>query len=105
MVSQGDPNDIAWEHVSVSTKTRCPTWKEMSWVKDLFFDDEEIVIQYHPRKADYVNVHPFCLHLWRPITATIPTPPPLAVGPRTPEEIATAEAIYGGIPRQMPVER
>lgn len=54
-----------WEHVSVSTPSRCPTWYDMCFIKDLFWDDEDLVIQYHPAKADYVNIHPFCLHLWR----------------------------------------
>jgi hypothetical protein len=64
-----------WEHVSVSTRNRCPTWEEMAWVKRQFFEDEECVIQYHPPKSAYINVHPFVLHLWRPTGATIPMPP------------------------------
>jgi len=54
-----------WEHVSVSLENRCPTWKEMAHIKSLFWGDEDLVIQYHPPEEDYVNVHPFCLHLWR----------------------------------------
>jgi hypothetical protein len=99
MASQGG-DEVPWEHVSVSTKTRCPTWKEMCWIKDLFFEDEEVVIQYHPRKSDYVNLHPFCLHLWRPLATELPTPPPMAAGPRTAEEKAVTDAIYRGIPRE-----
>jgi hypothetical protein len=73
---------MKWEHVSVSHRTRCPTWGEMSWVKELFFDDEEAVMQLHPRKSQYVNYHPFCLHMWRPWPelGTILEPPTLAVG-------------------------
>lgn len=37
-----------WEHVSVSLPDRCPTWEEMCWVKSLFFEDEECVLQFHP---------------------------------------------------------
>lgn len=69
-----------WEHVSVSTAARCPTWEEMCLVKAMFWDEDDVVIQYHPRKGDYVNNHPFCLHMWRPTEATIPTPPPICVG-------------------------
>jgi hypothetical protein len=79
MVSSGT-EEIPWQHVSVSHRQRCPIWDEMCWVKSLFFEDEEIAVQYHPRKADYVNYHPFCLHLWRP-WAAFPTPPSIAVGP------------------------
>ena len=53
----------AWEHVSVSTPCRCPTWPEMHWVKEQFWNDDEFVIQIHPLKADYINCHPYCLHL------------------------------------------
>lgn len=55
-----------WDHVSVSLKTRTPTWDEMCAIKDLFFDPHEVVMQIHPAKYNYVNHHPFCLHLWRP---------------------------------------
>lgn len=54
-----------WEHVSVSTYKRCPTWDEMSHVKDTFWGAQDLVIQYHPPESEYVNCHPFCLHLWR----------------------------------------
>lgn len=64
-----------WDHVSVSLVDRCPTWEEMCIVKDLFFDEEECVVQYHPPKSRYVNIHPFCLHLWRPHDTIFPVPP------------------------------
>lgn len=56
-----------WEHVSVSPsrKNRTPTWREMGIVKDLFWDPEDVVIQIHPPKSEYVNCHPNVLHLWR----------------------------------------
>lgn len=69
-----------WEHVSVSLKDRCPTWEEMYQVKALFWDDQDCVVQFHPPKSEYVNNHPYCLHLWRPIGVEIPLPPSLLVG-------------------------
>lgn len=71
-----------WEHVSVSLATRCPTWDEMCLVKDMFWDDTDCAVQYHPPKSEYVNFHPFCLHIWRPIGIIIPTPPSIMVGPK-----------------------
>lgn len=71
----------AWEHVSVSTPIRTPTWKEMCWVKAIFWDDEDTVMQLHPPKSEWVNCHEFCLHLWRPIGIQIPRPPNETVGP------------------------
>lgn len=70
-----------WDHVSVSTTLRCPTWEEMDFVKRLFFDDRECVMQLHPPRAEWVNCHPYCLHLWRPQQAAIPQPPQWMVGP------------------------
>lgn len=64
-----------WDHVSVSYPDRCPTWDEMCMVKDIFFRDDECVAQYHPAKKDYVNLHPYCLHLWRCQDREIPKPP------------------------------
>ena len=71
-------------HVSVSAKDRCPTWGEMCWVKDQFWGPEECVIQYHPPRSRYVNAHPFCLHLWRPVGLDLPQPPEWALAPTGP---------------------
>lgn len=73
-------NGDGWDHVSVSLNNRCPNWEEMSYIKDLFFDEEECVMQLHPSKSEYVNVHQYCLHLWRPQASEIPRPPMHMVG-------------------------
>lgn len=73
---------MGWEHVSVSLRNRCPNWPEMCFVKDLFWKPEEAVIQLHPPKSDYVNIHEYCLHMWRPLEASIPLPPSFMVGPK-----------------------
>jgi len=75
---------MGWEHVSVSimgSKTRTPNWYEMEFVKKLFWEDEDWVIEYHPAKSSYKNYHPGCLHLWRPVSGDIPTPPEWMVAP------------------------
>lgn len=71
-----------WDHVSVTPrhKKRCPTWEEMTFVKDLFFDAEEVVYQLHPARSQYINNHDYVLHLWRPQQDPIPTPPGWMVG-------------------------
>jgi hypothetical protein len=69
-----------WEHVSVSLASRCPTWQEMCFVKSLFWDDEDCVMQLHPPRSQWINNHPYCLHLWRPLERAIPLPPPITVG-------------------------
>ena len=54
---------------------RCPTWDEMCLVKDIFWQDDECVIQFHPPKSEYVNLHPYCLHLWKKIGEKADLPP------------------------------
>ncbi len=69
-----------WEHVSISFPHRCPTWEEMCFVKRLFWDDEDCVMQLHPPKSEWVSNHSYCLHLWRPVDIEIPRPPEYMVG-------------------------
>lgn len=81
IASPGDAHEgVPWEHVSVSCCNRCPNWKEMSYIKDLFWDAEDAVMQLHPPKSQWINNHPYCLHLWRPMNSAIPLPPQIAVG-------------------------
>ena len=62
---------LGWEHVSVHVvsdgKERTPTWSEMCKIKELFWDDGESVVQFHPKSSEYVNQHKHCLHLWKKI--------------------------------------
>ena len=67
--------DYGWDHVSVSTPNRCPTWDEMCYVKNLFWDAEDTVMQLHVPTSDHVNNHQFTLHMWRPQVVEIPRPP------------------------------
>lgn len=83
IISSGPDSEFGWEHVSVSAPNRTPNWAEMCFVKDLFWDEEECVVEYHPPRSEYVNHHPHCLHLWKPIGITLPLPPSLLVGPRS----------------------
>lgn len=73
-------NGGGWEHVSISHKHKIPSWTTMNTLKDLFFEEDEVVMQLHPAKKNYVNNHPNTLHLWKPINETIPTPPTWMVG-------------------------
>ena len=82
MISDGE----GFEHVSVTLSSpkrivdRCPTWAEMCFVKELFWKDDETVIQYHPPKSQNVSTHPYCLHLWKPIGVDLPMPNPEMIG-------------------------
>ena len=67
-----DDKGIKWEHVSVSLKNRLPTWQELKFIKMLFWDPEDEVLQFFPPQSEYINVHKNCLHLWRPINVDLP---------------------------------
>lgn len=76
IASDGD----GWEHVSVSLKHRCPNWKEMCFIKNLFWDEEDCVVQFHPPKSEYVDNCETCLHLWKLAGEEIKRPPSILVG-------------------------
>lgn len=86
IVSDGE----GWEHVSVSLtkKQRLPLWEEMCYVKDLFWEAEEVVIQYHPRASAYINFTE-ALHMWRPLGVVLPEPPTSLVGPKDMQDTLT----------------
>lgn len=74
VVSVGDDLSIlhGWEHVSVSKTIdkdgkmgKTPTWKNMCDIKKLFWGDDETVLQFYPRDAEYT--HPAVLHLWKQV--------------------------------------
>ena len=83
LASDGDMRwgDDRWEHVSVSCegrKKRLPTWDEMCFVKDVFWDKEDCVVQFHPPESQYVNIAEV-LHLWKPAYSEIKLPPDFMV--------------------------
>jgi hypothetical protein len=82
---------MGWERVSISlvriikkkqlvSVRRCPTWGEMCTVKATFWGEEDAVAQFHPPKSEYVNEHPYVLHLWVPTTHPLLLPPSDLVG-------------------------
>jgi hypothetical protein len=83
-----------WEHISVTGKQVIrklgkdnevldeshievtPSWEHMKAIKELFFEDEETVFQFHPALSQKAGAHDHTLHLWRPADGTeIPLPP------------------------------
>lgn len=50
-------------HLSVSAVGRYPTWDEIASIKDLIWPDVKMSMILPPR-AEYVNLHQTCLHVW-----------------------------------------
>jgi hypothetical protein len=76
---------MGWQHVSVSIhgSEMTPSWGVMCKVKDLFWGDDDWVVQFHPAKSEYVNNHNGCLHLWKPVGVAFPKPDSILVGIKT----------------------
>ena len=80
-------DQMNWDHVSVSLRSkdqtkmikRTPTWEEMEFVKRLFFEPDEVAVQYHVREDDHINVHDYVLHLWRGQQINYIMPPKIMV--------------------------
>lgn len=71
---------LGWDHVSVSVirpnnQLRIASFEELEMIRSMFFLKDETVIEFHPRKQDYVNQNEFVLHLWRPNQEILPIPP------------------------------
>ena len=92
-----------FEHLSVSTPVRTPTWEQMCFMKDIFWNDDEVCMQLHPKKEDYVDNMPYCLHIWKAIDKDIPTPPSIMVGFRKgkmEEDLALLIENYADMPKK-----
>lgn len=101
---------LGWEHLSVTIhkvkkgqgKTvkkpveRCCTWGEMCYLKNIFWNPDECVVQYHPPMQDYVSNHEYCLHLWRPTEVELPKPEAIMVG------LTTLEPLVAEISKRHP---
>lgn len=80
-------NGLGWEHVSVSIAdepTKTPKWEAMCDIKNIFWGEDLTVVQFHPKRSEYVNFHPGVLHMWRPTDPAkqIELPPSIFVGPK-----------------------
>lgn len=73
---------LGWKHLSISlvNKKRTPTWEELQKVKEMFFEPDEWVVQFHPPKLEHVNNHDYCLHLWHSLAWPMPVPESFLVG-------------------------
>ena len=56
-----------WMHISVSRKSRLPSWEDLAAVKHIFIGDNRSAYQVLPKRTSHVNLHPYCLHLFAPV--------------------------------------
>ena len=74
-------NGMGWDHVSVSRKSRMPTYDDMRWAMKMCFHPDAVAMELHLPATDHISCHPYCLHIWRPQNEVIPLPPKIMVGP------------------------
>jgi hypothetical protein len=56
-----------WLHVSCAFRTKLPSWVDLREVKTVFVGPKRMAISVQPGEDEYVNIHPYVLHLWSPI--------------------------------------
>jgi len=51
-------------HLSISTERCSPSYKEIKEARYRYIPNEVTMAQIFPPKEEFVNLHPFCHHLW-----------------------------------------
>lgn len=65
--------DEDWLHLSVSRKRRMPLWHDLLLARDELFGPERLFVQLVPPASAWLNMHPFCMHLFSRVTGpTVP---------------------------------
>ncbi|MDE5860853.1 MAG: hypothetical protein K2H28_01515 [Ruminococcus sp.] len=64
-----------WEQVYISRVSNRPKWDELCETKEIFWNDDECVIQYIPSESMHKDKYNNCLYLWKSVSVEIPIPP------------------------------
>lgn len=56
-----------WLHVSCAHPDRLPSWADLREAKTVFCGPKRLALSIMPSEAEYVNIHPYVLHLWCPL--------------------------------------
>jgi hypothetical protein len=63
-----------WLHVSVATPTKLPSWELLKEIKQIFIGRNKQAVQVMPTEERYINLHPYCLHLFHCLEENDPVP-------------------------------
>lgn len=64
IISAQIEDDQTWFHVSMSRRSRMPTYEDTKLIKRLFLGTKTHAYQVFPPDDENINIHPYCLHLW-----------------------------------------
>lgn len=56
-----------WLHVSCAYVDKLPSWADLREAKTVFCGPKRLALSIIPSEAEYVNIHPYVLHLWCPL--------------------------------------
>lgn len=62
-----------WMHISVSRRDRTPSYEDLKFVK-MTFAEKRWGYQVFPPPDDNISIHATCLHIWVPLTGSLPLP-------------------------------
>ena len=96
---------FGWEHLSVSTRNKTPEWDVMCKLKEIFWRDDECCVEYHPKREDYVNNMPYCLHIWKKIDEEFEMPPSILVGFKDKDPMAFHASMKLALASMSPEDR
>jgi hypothetical protein len=75
IVSTADfPDGRDYMHISLSHPDRLPSYDDLKFVKSVFAGDHRYAYQVFPPVDKHISIHPFCLHLWVPLSGELPLP-------------------------------
>lgn len=57
-------NGKTYLHISLSHPNKIPDWNTVKMVKELFIGKNKAALIYLPTEEEYVDLMPYCLHLW-----------------------------------------
>ena len=60
----GQEPEVGW-HMSISRRTRYPSWDEIREARYTFIPDDITMVMVFPPADEYINVHPNCFHLYQ----------------------------------------
>lgn len=67
ILSGGTYDGQRWLHMSLGHPSRLPTWGEFVDAKEWAMGVERFAAQLIPPRSQYVNFHPYVLHLYSPV--------------------------------------
>lgn len=57
-------DDGLW-HLSISTPSASPSYNEIKQARYKFLPNDIYIAQIFPPKEEFINIHPYCHHLWQ----------------------------------------